>query len=82
MKILLVKPNPSPRSINLQSFMICEPLELEYCASLLSSMGHESDIADLIIDKSFPRAFRVEKYDAVPFPASQGHYGTVEKFPP
>lgn len=27
MKILLVKPNPSKESINLQSFMICEPLE-------------------------------------------------------
>lgn len=80
MKILLVKPNPSPRSINLQSFMICEPLELEYCASLLSSMGHESDIADLIIDKSFPRAFRVEKYDAVAFTAYQVHIGIVKKY--
>ena len=30
MNILLVKPRPHKDSINLQSFMLCEPLELEY----------------------------------------------------
>lgn len=80
MKILLVKPNPSKESINLQSFMICEPLELEYCASLLTSMGHESDIVDLIIDKNFPKALKAEKYDAVAFTAYQVHIGVVKKY--
>ena len=60
MKILLVKPNPSPQSINLQSFMICEPLELEYCAALLHKLGHESRIADLVIDKSFTNALTTD----------------------
>ncbi len=80
MKILLVKPLPDKHSINLQSFMICEPLELEYCASLLASMGHQSDIVDLIIDKDFPKAFRAAQYDAVAFTAYQVHIGIVKKY--
>ena len=35
MRILLVRPNTPKQSINLQSFMICEPLELEYVARAL-----------------------------------------------
>lgn len=80
MKILLVKPNPSPQSINLQSFMICEPLELEYCAALLHKLGHESRIADLVIDKSFPKALATNHYDAVAFTAYQVHIGIVKKY--
>ncbi len=80
MKILLVKPNPSPQSINLQSFMICEPLELEYCAALLHKLGHESRIADLVIDKSFPKALTTDHYDAVAFTAYQVHIGIVKKY--
>lgn len=80
MKILLVKPNPSPQSINLQSFMICEPLELEYCAALLHKLGHESRIADLVIDKSFPKALATDHYDAVAFTAYQVHIGIVKKY--
>ena len=80
MKFLLVKPNPSRQSINLQSFMICEPLELEYCSSLLTSLGHESEIVDLIIDKSFPKAFRKDRYDVVAFTAYQVHIGIVKKY--
>lgn len=80
MKVLLVKPNPSKDSINLQSFMICEPLELEYCAALLKKMGHESDIADLVIDKNFPKAFKADKYDVVAFTAYQVHIGVVKKY--
>lgn len=80
MKILLVKPNPSPQSINLQSFMICEPLELEYCAALLHKLGHESRIADLVIDKSFPKALTTDHYDAVAFTAYQVHIGIAKKY--
>lgn len=80
MKILLVKPNPSPQSINLQSFMISEPLELEYCAALLHKLGHESRIADLVIDKSFPKALATDHYDAVAFTAYQVHIGIVKKY--
>lgn len=80
MKVLLVKPNPSKQSINLQSFMICEPLELEYCSALLDKMGHESDIVDLIIDKNFPKALKAAKYDVVAFTAYQIHIGIVKKY--
>ena len=48
MKFLLVKPLPHKNSINLQSFMICEPLELEYAASMIEEMGHTADIVDLV----------------------------------
>ena len=80
MRVLLVKPNPSKESINLQSFMICEPLELEYCASLLASMGHGSDIVDLVIDKNFRKALKAKKYDAVAFTAYRVHIGIVKKY--
>lgn len=80
MKILLVKPNPSPQSINLQSFMICEPLELEYCAALLDKLGHESRIADLVIDKSFPKALAEDDYDVVAFTAYQVHINIVKGY--
>ena len=36
MKVLLIRPRPDSQSIGLQSFMICEPLELEYAAVELS----------------------------------------------
>ena len=60
--------------------MICEPLELEYCAALLHKLGHESRIADLVIDKSFPKALATDHYDAVAFTAYQVHIGIVKKY--
>lgn len=51
MKILLVRPNTPKRSINLQSFMICEPLDLEYTASSLQANNHEVDLIDMILEK-------------------------------
>ena len=55
MKFLLVRPNPNKKTINLQSFMMCEPLELEYVSALLEKKGHSCDIVDLIIDKNFKK---------------------------
>ena len=51
MKILLVRPNAPKQSINLQSFMICEPLELEYVASALETNGVEADLVDMLLEK-------------------------------
>lgn len=51
MKVLLVRPRPDPRSINLQSFMICEPLELETLAAHLQHLGHTVDLVDLILER-------------------------------
>ena len=80
MRFLLVKPRPPKESINLQSFMMCEPLELEYCAALLESMGHQADIADLVIDKRLPPALHAARYDAVAFTAYQIHIGVVRQY--
>ncbi len=80
MKVLLVKPNPPKQCINLQSFMICEPLDLEYCASLLTSLGCESDIVDLVIDKNFKRALNNDEYDIVAFTAYQIHINVVKEY--
>ena len=51
MKILLVRPDTPKDSINLQSFMICEPLELEYVAASLKERDHEVDLVDMLIEK-------------------------------
>ena len=58
MNILLVKPRPHKDTINLQSFMLCEPLELEYAAALLERLGHRADIVDLVLDRDFSAALR------------------------
>ncbi len=66
MKILLVRPNTPKRSINLQSFMICEPLDLEYTASSLQANNHEVDLIDMILEKKPLVYFLKQKnYDMV-----------------
>lgn len=50
MKILMVRPKPSPETIGLQHLMIVEPLELE----ILSALKRDSDtvvIVDMILEK-------------------------------
>ena len=80
MKFLLVKPMPPKESINLQSFMICEPLELEYVAAYLERAGHEAEIVDLVIDGSFQKAFAKDRYDAVAFTSYLIHVGVVRRY--
>ena len=80
MKFLLVKPLPHKNSINLQSFMICEPLELEYAASMIESMGHTADIVDLVIDRDFTSAFLKDDYDVVAFTSYLVHVGIVKGY--
>ena len=50
MKILFVRPRPSPETIGLQHLMIVEPLELEIL-SALKRPEDESFLADLLIEK-------------------------------
>lgn len=81
MKILLIRPNTPKESINLQSFMICEPLELEYVASSLIEEGHEIDLIDLLIEKKkFKYFLRQKKYDMVCFTAYITTIGMVKKY--
>jgi radical SAM superfamily enzyme YgiQ (UPF0313 family) len=49
--ILLVRPRPHPDSVGLQSFMICEPLELEYLSTALEATGEQVEIADMILEE-------------------------------
>ena len=65
MKIILVRPQPSPLTIGLQHLMIVEPLELEVLAAL-ASPEDELLIVDMILEKQpleyFLRDFRPELF--------------------
>ena len=81
MKILLVRPNTPKDSINLQSFMICEPLELEYVVSSLMDRGHSVDLIDMLLEKHSLRWFLKKKqYDMVCFTAYITTVGMVKKY--
>lgn len=68
MNVLLVRVKPNKKSVNLQSFMICEPLELEYSYAALMRAGHGVDLVDMILEKrSFKSILRAKKYDLVCF---------------
>ena len=81
MNILLVRPRPDSRSINLQSFMICEPLELEYAAAYLQSLGHTVTLVDMIMEKKdLPYFLGQKSYDMVCFTAYINHVQVVKKY--
>lgn len=81
MKILLVRPNTPRASINLQSFMICEPLELEYVAASLEKDGHEIDLIDMLIEKQPLQFFLKQKnYDMVCMTAYITTVGVVKDY--
>ena len=79
MKILLVRPAPHPESVGLQSFMVCEPLELEYAAAAAKSLGCRVALADLILERrSFARILADELPDVVAFTSYIVHVGVVK----
>ena len=81
MKFLLVKPLPHENSINLQSFMICEPLELEYAYSALSADNHQVDLIDMLLEKKPLQHFLKQKdYDMVCFTAYITTVGMVKEY--
>jgi radical SAM superfamily enzyme YgiQ (UPF0313 family) len=49
-KVLFIRPKPSPDTIGLQHLMIVEPLELEILAALIKS-EHKVQIVDMILEK-------------------------------
>ena len=60
MKILMVRPKPSPETIGLQHLMIVEPLELE----ILYALKRDSDsviIIDMILEKRTFESFIIEQ---------------------
>ncbi len=81
LSILLVRPDTPKQSINLQSFMICEPLELEYVAAALTSKGVQVDLVDMLIEKKPLMTFLKKKhYDMVCFTAYITTVGSVKKY--
>lgn len=81
MKILLVRPNTPNQSINLQSFMICEPLELEYVASELIKKGHDVDLIDMLLERKPLKHFLKRKeYDMVCMTAYITTVGVVKEY--
>lgn len=81
MNILLVRPNTPKDSINLQSFMICEPLELEYVASALLDENHNVDLIDMLLEKKSLEYFlKQKKYDMVCFTAYITTVGMVKSY--
>ncbi|MBR6152642.1 MAG: cobalamin-dependent protein [Lachnospiraceae bacterium] len=51
MKIMLVRPKPHKNSLGLTDLMTCEPIELEYVATLCKQLGHEVILEDMILEK-------------------------------
>jgi len=81
MKVLLIRPMPDRESIGLQSFMICEPLELEYVAAYLEQHGHEVTILDMILERdSLPRLLRIHAPDVVGLTGYINHVGVVKHY--
>ena len=79
MNILLVRPRPHKDTINLQSFMICEPLELEYIAAVAEAQGHRADIVDLILERrSLEHFLSRERYDLVVFTGYISHVTIIK----
>lgn len=81
MNILLVRPKPDPQTINLQSFMICEPLELEYLAAYLEPLGHAVTIIDMILEKrNLTHFLRMHRPQLVGFTAYLPHINVVKAY--
>jgi radical SAM superfamily enzyme YgiQ (UPF0313 family) len=61
MKILFVRPNPSPETIGLQHIMRVEPLELEILATIVKDKN-DVKIIDMILEKKSIQYF-IDKYE-------------------
>ena len=80
MNILLVRVKPPRESINLQSFMICEPLELEYVAGALQRDGHSVRLIDMLLERKSFSKFLDRDYDMVCFTAYINLVGVVRAY--
>lgn len=81
MNVLLIRPKPDKETIGLQNVMICEPLELEYVASLIEGEGHRVFIADMILEKrSLKRILKDFQPDIAGMTAYITHVHTVKSY--
>ncbi len=81
MKVLLIRPRPDSQSIGLQSFMICEPLELEYVAAYLERHGHEVAIVDMLLERgSLTKQLRAHAPAVVGLTGYINHVGVIRDY--
>lgn len=82
MKVLLIRPKPSPETIGLQHVMVCEPLELEYLISNVPEQIKDQvslKIYDFILEKrSFDEILSMERPDFVVFTGYITHVETIK----
>lgn len=81
MRVVLIRPRPDSDSIGLHSFMICEPLELEYAAAYLEQHGHQVTILDMILERSpLTRLLRDYQPDVVGLTGYINHVGVLRDY--
>ncbi len=81
MNVLLIRPRSDPESIGLQSFMICEPLELEYVAAYLEPRGHSVTILDMILERTpLATLLRDHAPDVVGLTGYINHVGVIKDY--
>ena len=80
MNILLARPKPDPRSVNVERFMLPEPLELEIVAAHLRNLGHDVDLVALVLERRPLRWFVSRKqYNIVGLTGYINHVQVVKR---
>lgn len=81
MKVMLVRPKPHKNSLGLSDLMTCEPIELEYVATLCKKLGHEVIVEDMILEKkALDTLVREENPAVVLFTAYITHVNVVKHY--
>jgi len=81
MKVMLVRPKPHKNSLGLTDLMTCEPLELEYLASLCKNLGHDVILEDMILEKkSLDKLVKKENPKVVMFTSYITHVNVIKGY--
>lgn len=81
MKVMLVRPKPHKNSLGLSDLMTCEPIELEYVASLCKSLGHNVVLVDMILEKKSLKELVIEeKPKVVMFTSYITHVNVIKEY--
>lgn len=81
MKVMLVRPKPHKNSLGLADLMTCEPIELEYVATLCKKLGHKVIIEDMILEKkSLDELVREYKPKVVMFTSYITHVNVIKHY--
>lgn len=81
MKVILVRPKPHKNSLGLSDLMTCEPLELEYVASIIKKLGHKVKVVDMILEKSsLKNIIKKSNPDIVMFTSYITHVNVIKDY--